>query len=91
MLQLWYCQVLLSCNKNYLRTITSVLEVYIRVYSTTYSWEPPLEKEILPRILAWGIPWTEEAGGLQSMMSQTVRHTEGLSMHTHMHSCVTES
>ena len=25
-------------------------------------------------ILAWKIPWTEEAGGLQSMGSQRVRH-----------------
>ena len=25
-------------------------------------------------ILAWGIPWTEEPGGLQSRGSQRVRH-----------------
>ena len=25
-------------------------------------------------ILAWGISWTEESGGLQSMGSQRVRH-----------------
>ena len=25
-------------------------------------------------ILAWGIPWTEEPGGLQSMGSKTVGH-----------------
>ena len=30
-------------------------------------------------ILAWEIPWTEEPGGLQSMGSQRVRMTEGLS------------
>ena len=31
--------------------------------------EDPLEKEMETRssILAWGIPWTEEPGGLQSM------------------------
>ena len=36
----------------------------------------PLEKEIATHssILAWGIPWTEEPGGLQFMGSQTVRH-----------------
>ena len=36
----------------------------------------PLEKEIAihSSILAWGIPWTEEPGGLQSMGSQTTRH-----------------
>ena len=35
-------------------------------------WEDPLEKEIAPHasILAWRIPWREEAGGLQSMGSQ---------------------
>ena len=37
--------------------------------------EDPLEKgmETLPCILAWGIPWTEEPSGLQSMGSQRVR------------------
>ena len=32
-------------------------------------WEDPLEKEIAihSSVLAWGIPWTEEPGGLQSM------------------------
>ena len=34
--------------------------------------EDPLEEEMTThsRILAWGIPWTEESGGLQSMMLQ---------------------
>ena len=38
--------------------------------------EDPLEKEMATysSILAWGIPWTEESGGLQSMGSQRVRH-----------------
>ena len=38
----------------------------------------PLEEEkaICSSILAWKIPWTEEPGGLQSMGSQRVRHTE---------------
>ena len=33
----------------------------------------PLEKEMATHssILAWEIPWTEEAGGLQSMASQS--------------------
>ena len=37
-------------------------------------WEDPLEKGMAThsRILAWGIPWTEEPGGLQSMGSQRV-------------------
>ena len=39
-------------------------------------WEDPLEKEmaIHSSILAWRIPWTEEPGGLQSIVSQRVRH-----------------
>ena len=33
-------------------------------------------------ILAWGIPWTEGPGGLQSMGSQRVRH-DLVTKHTH--------
>ena len=38
--------------------------------------EDLLEKEMATHssILAWKIPWTEEAGRLQSMESQRVRH-----------------
>ena len=38
--------------------------------------EDPLEKEMATHssILAWRIPWTEEAGGLQSTGSRRVRH-----------------
>ena len=38
--------------------------------------EDPLEKEMaIPfSVLAWEIPWTEEAGGLESMGLQRVRH-----------------
>ena len=38
--------------------------------------EDPLEKEIATHssILAWKIPWTEEPGGLQSVVSQRVEH-----------------
>ena len=39
-------------------------------------WEDPLEKgmETHSSILAWGIPWTEEPGRLQSRGSQRVGH-----------------
>ena len=39
-------------------------------------WEDPLEKEMATHatIPAWRIPWTEEAGGLQSTGSQRVRY-----------------
>lgn len=33
-------------------------------------------------ILAWKIPWTEEAGGLKSMGSQRVGHHRSNSAHT---------
>ena len=38
--------------------------------------EDPLEKEMAAHssILAWGIPWTEEPGGILSMGSQRVKH-----------------
>ena len=40
-------------------------------------WEDPLEEEMATcsGILAWGISWTEEPGGLQSMGLQRVTHT----------------
>ena len=39
-------------------------------------WEVPLEEEMVThfRILAWEIPWTLGACGLQSMRLQRVRH-----------------
>ena len=38
-------------------------------------WEDPMEKGMATHsiVLAWRIPWTEEAGRLQSMGSQRVR------------------
>ena len=38
--------------------------------------EDPLQKEMATHtsILAWEIPWTEEPGRLQFMVSQRVRH-----------------
>ena len=39
-------------------------------------WEDPLEEGMATHssTLAWGIPWIEEPGGLQSLGSQRVRH-----------------
>ena len=39
-------------------------------------WEDPLEEEMATHssVLAWGIPWSEEPGGLQFMGSQRVGH-----------------
>ena len=57
--------------------------------------EDRLEKEIATHssIIAWGIPWTEEAGGLWYMGSQRVGHYWVTNRHTFMHqfSSVTQS
>ena len=39
-------------------------------------WEDPLEEDLATHssIFAWGIPWTEEPGRLQSTGSQRVGH-----------------
>ena len=48
-------------------------------------WEDPLEEGMATHssILAWGVPWTEEPGGLQSMGSQTLDTAE-VTEHTRM-------
>ena len=47
--------------------------------------EDPLKEGMATHssILAWGIPWTEEPGGLQSTGSQ--RDTTEVTEHTNMH------
>ena len=49
--------------------------------------EDPLEEEMSTHsdILAWGIPWTEEPGGLQVMGLQESYITYQLNTHTHTH------
>ena len=46
------------------------------MWAQSLGWEDPLEKQLATHssILAWGIPWTEEPGGLQSTGSQRVGH-----------------
>ena len=43
-------------------------------------WEDPLQKEMVMHlsILTWEIPWTEEAGGHQSMTLQKVKDSPQL-------------
>ena len=52
------------------KNLPAMWENFVR----SLSREDPLEKEMatLSIILAWGIPWTEEPGGVQSMRSQRV-------------------
>ena len=47
-------------------------EIWVR----SLGQEVPLEEEMATHssILAWGIPWTEEPGGLQSVGLQRVGH-----------------
>ena len=57
-----------------LKRLPAMRETWVR----SLGQEDPLEKEMATHssILAWRIPWTEEPGGLQSMGSQRVGHTE---------------
>ena len=72
---------------NYREVLTSKLSIPMaqmvkRLSAMQDTWvrslgqEDPPEKEMATHssILAWKIPWEEEAGGLQSVESQRVRH-----------------
>ena len=50
---------------------------------SSLGWEDPLEEEMTTHsgIFAWGIPWTEEPGGLQSTGRQGLHATEQLHFH----------
>ena len=52
------------------------LPAYKRDAGSILGQEDPLEEETATHSssLAYKIPWTEEPGGLQSMMLQRVRH-----------------
>jgi len=56
-------------------------EAVCSVHWVSYIWslvqEDPLEEGMATHstILAWGIPWTEEPGRLQSLGSQRVEHS----------------
>ena len=54
------------------KNLPAMQETWVR----NLGWEDPLEKEMATHssILAWGIPWTEEPGWLQSMGLQRVEH-----------------
>ena len=54
------------------KSLPAMLETEIR----SLSCDNPLEKVMATHssILAWRIPWIEEAGGLQSMGSQRAGH-----------------
>ena len=66
----------LSTGASLVAQMVKNLSVMPETLVQSLGWEDPLEKEMATHlsILAWGIPWTEESGGLQSMRSQRVRH-----------------
>ena len=53
------------------QTVKNLLEVW-ETWVQSLGWEDSLKKGMATQssILAWEFPWTEEAGGLQSMGSQ---------------------
>ena len=55
--------------------------------------EDPLEEGMATHssILVWRIPWTEEPGGLQSIVSQGVGHDWSNLAHTMIESLVTQN
>ena len=67
-----------SLGAQIVKNLSAMQETQVR----SLGWEDPLEKGMAAHssILAWGIPWTEESGGLQSMGSQKVGHNEQLSL-----------
>ena len=54
------------------KNLLAVQETLVR----SLGWEDPLEEgmETPSSTLAWRIPWTEEHGGLQSMVLQRIGH-----------------
>ena len=51
------------------KNLSALLETRVQYLG----WEDPLEEVMATHssILAWRLPWTEEAGGLQSLGSRT--------------------
>ena len=52
-----------------LKNLPTAWETWVQ----SMGWEDPLEKEVTTHsnTLAWRNPWTEDPGGLQSMVSQS--------------------
>ena len=61
------------------KNLTAMQETRVR----SLGWEDPLETEMTTHfsILAWRIPWTEEAGGLQSWSHKELDTTKPLTLY----------
>ena len=66
------------------KNLPTVWETWVQ----SLGWEDPLEKGMATHsnILAWGIPWTEEPGGLQPMSCNESNMTERLTLCCTIHS-----
>ena len=74
---LWMgCLLGLGQDSNLASLVAQMVKNVPAIQIRFLGWEDPLEKGMgtHSNILAWGIPWTEEPGGLQSMGSKRVRH-----------------
>ena len=65
-----------ECQANLTAQMVKNLPAMWGTWVQSLGQEDPLEKGMATHFstLAWRIPWTEEAGGLQSMGSQRVGH-----------------
>ena len=73
----WYIRWVLSgCTTSLVAQTVKRLSTMRATRVRALGWEDPLEKEmaIHSSTITWKIPWTEEAGRLQSMGSQRVGH-----------------
>ena len=74
---LWVgCLLGLGQDSNLASLVAQMVKNVPAIQIRFLGWEDPLEKGMgtHSNILAWGIPRTEEPGGLQSMGSKRVRH-----------------
>ena len=69
---LFFCLFVSFAVAQRVKRLPATRETWVRALGQ----EDPLEKEMATHssTLAWRIPWTKEAGGLQSMESQRVGH-----------------
>ena len=74
---LWYFGASLAAQTG--ENLPAIQETWV----WSLDWDDPLEKAKATHssILAWGIPWTEEPGRLQSMGWQRVRHNWASNFH----------
>ena len=75
----WYLFLFKSTYFLYISLVAQMVQNLFamqEIWVWSLGWEDPLEKGMATHssILAWGISWTEETGGLQSKGSQRVRH-----------------